>query len=90
MLVLECVPTELAKTITEKLTIPTIGIGAGNKTDGQVLVLQDMLGLNNDFKPKFVKNFFELDNVKSVSDAITGYIKAVKERSFPSEEHSFN
>ena len=89
LLVLECVPSSLAKKITQQLTIPTIGIGAGNQTDGQVLVLQDMLGLNTDFKPKFVKNFFDEDNVTSVQDAIKAYINAVKDRSFPSNEYSF-
>lgn len=89
LLVLECVPSSLAKEITEKLTIPTIGIGAGNQTNGQVLVLQDMLGLNSDFKPKFVKNFFDEKHVISVQGAIKSYINSVKDRSFPSEEHSF-
>ena len=90
MLVLECVPTQLAKTITEQLSIPTIGIGAGNQTDGQVLVLQDMLGLNNDFKPKFVKNFMLEEKNNSIASAISDYINSVKDRSFPAEEHSFN
>jgi len=89
MLVLECVPYELAKEITQQLSIPTIGIGAGNQTDGQVLVLQDMLGLNSDFRPKFAKNFFEGEAVSSVSDAINAYITEVKNRSFPAEQHSF-
>jgi len=89
LLVLECVPSTLAEEITQQLKIPTIGIGAGNQTDGQVLVLQDMLGLNNDFKPKFVKNFFECENVNSVSQAITAYVSEVKNRSFPSDEHGF-
>jgi len=89
LLVLECVPSTLANTITQQLKIPTIGIGAGNQTDGQVLVLQDMLGLNPDFRPKFVKNFFDNENVKSVSDAISTYISEVKDRSFPGDEHSF-
>jgi len=87
--VLECVPSGLAKEITQQLNIPTIGIGAGNQTDGQVLVLQDMLGLNADFKPKFVKNFFDDGAVNSVQDAIYAYIHSVKDRSFPSDEHSF-
>ena len=89
LLVLECVPSELAKEITQKLKIPTIGIGAGNQTDGQVLVLQDMLGLNHDFRPKFVKNFFEGDDVNSIGDAISAYVKEVKARSFPADSHSF-
>jgi 3-methyl-2-oxobutanoate hydroxymethyltransferase len=90
MLVLECVPTELAEKITEQLTIPTIGIGAGNVTDGQVLVVQDMLGLNGDFRPKFVKNFFEDHAINSVQAAIAKYVESVKNRSFPGEQHQFN
>lgn len=89
LLVLECVPSLLAAEISAQLTIPTIGIGAGNQTDGQVLVLQDMLGLNNDFRPKFVRNFFDNKKVNSVGDAISAYIAAVKDRSFPSDENSF-
>jgi 3-methyl-2-oxobutanoate hydroxymethyltransferase len=90
LLVLECVPQDLAKTISKKLTIPTIGIGAGKDTDGQVLVLHDMLGLNKDFQPKFVHNFMQDDNVTNVADAIQNYIRAVKNRSFPTAEHSFD
>ncbi len=89
LLVLECVPALLAEQITRQLAIPTIGIGAGNKTDGQVLVLQDMLGMNSDFKPKFVKNFFLEEKVASIQDAVKSYVAAVKDRSFPSKEHSF-
>jgi 3-methyl-2-oxobutanoate hydroxymethyltransferase len=89
MLVLECVPAILAEKITRQLQIPTIGIGAGNKTDGQVLVLQDMLGMNNDFKPKFVRNFFAEPEVNSVQQALQGYLAAVKDRSFPAKEHCF-
>lgn len=90
LLVLECVPQELAKTISEALTIPTIGIGAGKDTDGQVLVLQDMLGLNADFKPKFVRNFMADDDANSVADAIKNYVQAVKDKSFPAAEHCFD
>jgi 3-methyl-2-oxobutanoate hydroxymethyltransferase len=89
MLVLECVPAILAEKITRQLQIPTIGIGAGNKTDGQVLVLQDMLGMNNDFKPKFVRNFFAEPEVNSVQQALQGYLAAVKDRNFPAKEHCF-
>ena len=89
LLVLECVPELLAEKITQQLSIPTIGIGAGNRTDGQVLVLQDMLGMNSDFRPKFVKNFFESEQVKSIKDAFDCYISEVKNRSFPGKEHSF-
>jgi len=89
LLVMECVPSVLAREITEKLDIPTIGIGAGSDTDGQVLVLQDMLGLNSDFKPKFVKNFMAEEKVTTVSEAIELYISEVKSREFPDEEHGF-
>ncbi|MCF6193516.1 MAG: 3-methyl-2-oxobutanoate hydroxymethyltransferase [Kangiellaceae bacterium] len=89
LLVLECVPSQLAKEISAKLTIPTIGIGAGIDTDGQVLVLQDMLGINTEFNPKFVKNFFDDEDVNSVSEAISAYCDAVRNRSFPEKKHCF-
>lgn len=90
LLVLECVPQQLAKSISEKLSIPTIGIGAGKDTDGQVLVLQDMLGLNHDFQPKFVRDFMSGEKIHSVADAINSFISSVKDRSFPAIEHSFD
>ncbi|MFI5399441.1 MAG: 3-methyl-2-oxobutanoate hydroxymethyltransferase [SAR324 cluster bacterium] len=86
-LVLECVPAALAAEITQSLTIPTIGIGAGSGTDGQVLVWQDLLGLNTDFKPKFVKNF--LNGAELFARAIDLYAKSVKAGEFPSKEHSY-
>ncbi len=89
LLVLECVPAQLAKTISEKLTIPTIGIGAGANTDGQVLVLHDMLGINANFKPKFVKNFMQDITSGNIKEAIELYVKQVKSRQFPQPEHSF-
>ena len=85
--VLEGMPLELAREITERLTIPTIGIGAGAHCDGQVLVLHDMLGLFDDFTPKFVKQYVNLK--ATVSGAVKDYIGEVKERKFPAEEHSF-
>jgi 3-methyl-2-oxobutanoate hydroxymethyltransferase len=88
LLVLECVPAKLAKQVTEQLTIPTIGIGAGKDCDGQVLVLHDMLGLNSEFKPKFVKNFMA-EAQGDVKAALALYVKQVKERSFPAPEHCF-
>jgi len=88
LLVLECVPQSLAKKISASLKIPTIGIGAGKDTDGQVLVLHDMLGLNKDFSPKFVRNF--MLGQSSVVDAINSYVTAVKDRSFPAPEHRFD
>lgn len=87
MLVLECVPSGLAKAVTEALSIPVIGIGAGKETDGQVLVMHDMLGITPGRKPRFVKNF--LAETHSIQDAITAYVAAVKDRSFPAEEHTF-
>lgn len=86
-LVLECVPTELAAKITRELKIATIGIGAGAGTDGQVLVFQDLLGLNTEFRPKFVKKY--LDGAGLVSGAIDAYVKEVKEGVFPDAGYSF-
>jgi 3-methyl-2-oxobutanoate hydroxymethyltransferase len=85
--VLEAMPLDLAQEITERLTIPTIGIGAGMHCDGQVLVIHDMLGLYEDFTPKFVKQFADIKS--AVSGAVKEFIGAVKEKSFPAEEHSF-
>lgn len=86
-IVLECVPDKLAKLITEQITIPTIGIGAGPDCDGQVLVYQDMLGLYGDMKPKFVKTYTDMGAL--VSAAFQQYIEEVKTGVFPSEEHTF-
>ena len=85
--VLECVPAALAKIITETISIPTIGIGAGAGCDGQILVYQDMLGLFSDYVPKFVKRY-ELLGDKMV-DAFKQYDKEVKNGSFPDKDHSF-
>ncbi len=85
-LVLECVPNALAKEITESLAIPTIGIGAGPDTDGQVLVFQDMLGLS-DFKPKFVKTF--IDGQTQIKSGVETFVAEIKNGSFPSDEHCF-
>jgi 3-methyl-2-oxobutanoate hydroxymethyltransferase len=87
VILLECVPCDLANKITEAVDIPVIGIGAGNKTDGQVLVIHDMLGATTGHRPKFVKNFLEGSN--SIQAAIETYIKDVKSGAFPSEEHTF-
>ncbi|BEP28492.1 3-methyl-2-oxobutanoate hydroxymethyltransferase [Helicovermis profundi] len=87
-IVLECVPAKLAKLISEKLSIPTIGIGAGNGCDGQVLVIQDMLGMYSDFTPKFVKKYATLgDNMK---EAVRNYIEEVENKEFPKVEHTFS
>ena len=87
-IVLECVPAALAKTITETISIPTIGIGAGAYCDGQVLVLHDILGLYQRFTPKFVKKYASLS--KNIQKSIRSYVREVKDGSFPSKEHSFN
>ncbi len=85
--VLEGVPLELAKTITARLSIPTIGIGAGKHCDGQVLVSYDLLGLNPHFKPKFVKHYAMMNG--SVKDAAGAFFSEVREGVFPDDEHSF-
>lgn len=86
-IVLESIPWKLAKQITESLTVPTIGIGAGEYCDGQVLVIDDILGLTFDFKPKFVKQYVNLR--ETISKAVDEYIKDVKEGKYPAEEHRY-
>lgn len=85
--VLECVPAKLAKLVTEQLSIPTIGIGAGNVCDGQVLVYQDMLGMFSDFTPKFVKCFANIGEV--MKEAFRNYCTEVQEGTFPAKEHEY-
>lgn len=85
--VLECVPAKLAELITKTISIPTIGIGAGNGCDGQVLVYQDMLGMFSDFTPKFVKKFASVGEV--MKEAFRNYIKEVGDGTFPSKEHEY-
>ena len=85
--VLECVPAKLADMVTKELEIPTIGIGAGNVCDGQVLVYQDMLGMFSDFTPKFVKKFANVGEV--MKEAFLFYKKEVAEGSFPAKEHEY-
>ena len=85
--VLEGIPAKLADIITKKLFIPTIGIGAGNGCDGQVLVYQDMLGLTTGHTPKFVKRFAEVGAL--MRQGITDYISETKEGSFPADEHTY-
>ncbi len=84
---LELVPAALAQRVTEALRIPTIGIGAGNATSGQVLVSYDLLGLG-DFSPKFLKKFADLS--QTVRQATEAYISEVRARTFPAKEHSFD
>lgn len=86
-LVLECVPAKLAGEITAMLSIPTIGIGAGSETDGQVLVFQDLCGLNLDFQPHFVKAF--TNGHEQLTNGINTYVQAVKSGEFPQHEHCF-
>lgn len=86
-LVLECVPAKLAEIVTKNISIPTIGIGAGNVCDGQVLVYQDMLGMFSDFTPKFVKKFANVGEV--MTNAFQEYIKAVGDGTFPGKEHEY-
>ena len=87
MLVLEAIPSSLGKVITESLAIPTIGIGAGPDCSGQVLVLQDMLGISPGKPPKFVKNF--MDGHDSIEAAVKAYVREVKSGKFPDVEHGF-
>ena len=87
MIVLEAIPSSLGKLITESLSIPTIGIGAGANCSGQVLVLQDMLGISPGKPPKFVKNF--MDGHASIEAAIKAYVREVKSGKFPGPEHGF-
>ncbi len=87
-LVLEGIPLALARRITDELSIPTIGIGAGPHCDGQVLVIHDILGLCEKYSPKFVKRYADVRGV--IADAVTSYIAEVKKGEFPDEGHSFS
>lgn len=87
-IVLECIPAALAREVTQSISIPTIGIGAGACCDGQILVLQDLLGLNTDFQPKFARRFF--DGSAAVMEAMKRYDEAVKQGAFPTQEESYS
>jgi 3-methyl-2-oxobutanoate hydroxymethyltransferase len=87
LLVLECVPSSLGKAVSEALTIPVIGIGAGNDTDGQILVMHDMFGISANYMPKFSKNY--LAETGDMRKAVQQYIAEVQSGAFPSPEHSF-
>ncbi|MFO1469815.1 MAG: 3-methyl-2-oxobutanoate hydroxymethyltransferase [Turneriella sp.] len=87
-IVLEMIPAPLTESVVKNLEIPLIGIGAGNKADGQVLVLNDLLGLDPDFAPKFVRKYADLSS--SVFSALEGYAADVRESSFPSDKESFS
>jgi 3-methyl-2-oxobutanoate hydroxymethyltransferase len=86
-IVLELVPEVLAEKITKAISIPTIGIGAGNKTSGQVLVLQDLLGMDNNFNPKFLRKY--LDGFSLITEALNEYNKDVKAQLFPAKSESY-
>jgi 3-methyl-2-oxobutanoate hydroxymethyltransferase len=86
-IVLEKIPAELALEVSQSLAIPTIGIGAGKDCDGQVLVMHDMLGINNEFKPRFLRQYLNLEN--QVTGAVKQYIQDVKSQDFPSKEESY-
>ncbi len=86
-LVVEAVPEEVGKTITENVSIPTLGIGAGKYCDGQVLVLNDMLGLTPGKMPKFVKQYAVLH--EKISEAVSAYIRDVRENEFPDKDHTY-
>ncbi|MCU0393765.1 MAG: 3-methyl-2-oxobutanoate hydroxymethyltransferase, partial [Thermoflexibacter sp.] len=86
-IVLEKIPAVLAEKVSKQLSIPTIGIGAGAGTDGQVLVLHDMLGINQEFKPRFLRRYADLHGV--MQDAINAYIHDVKSINFPNEQESY-
>lgn len=86
-LVMEKIPAELATQVTQSITIPTIGIGAGAGTDGQVLVIHDMLGLNNEFKPKFVRRYLNMED--QMHQAIGQFITDVKDSSFPNANEQY-
>lgn len=88
LLVLECIPTELGQRISQTLSIPVIGIGAGPHTDGQVLVMHDMLGISANYMPKFSKNYLAVTG--DIRKAVSLYIEEVKNGDFPTEQHSFS
>ena len=86
-IVLEKIPAALAKEVSESLTIPTIGIGAGQDCDGQVLVMHDMLGINTEFKPRFLRQYANVNELATT--AVQQYIKDVKSKNFPNKEEQY-
>lgn len=86
-IVLEKIPSDLAKQVAEKLAIPIIGIGAGPHVDGQVLVVHDMLGINKEFKPRFLRRYADLHTI--MTDAVQHYVKDVKSKDFPNEKEAY-
>src|SRR5262249_32150115 len=87
LVLLECIPASLGKTITRELHVPVIGIGAGPDTDGQILVTYDALDITTGRKPRFVRNFME--GAHSNFEALQAYVRAVKQREYPAPEHCF-
>jgi 3-methyl-2-oxobutanoate hydroxymethyltransferase len=87
IVLLECIPSELGAHITQRVSVPVIGIGAGPDVDGQILVLYDLLDITTGRKPRFVKNFME--GAASPLDAVKRYVAAVRDRSYPAPEHCF-
>ncbi|MGA2308911.1 MAG: 3-methyl-2-oxobutanoate hydroxymethyltransferase [Candidatus Bathyarchaeia archaeon] len=87
-IVLECIPESLAKIITNSVKVPTIGIGAGKHCDGQVLVINDMLGFDENFKPKYVKTYANLN--KTIKDAVAKFIEEVSTGKYPDDEHTYH
>ncbi len=87
-IVLECIPEALARKITESVKVPTIGIGAGKNCDGQVLVINDMLGITQDFKPKYVKTYANLN--RTIKDAVAQFIQEVQAGAYPDEKHTYH
>ena len=86
-IVLEKIPANLTKIVSEKLRIPTVGIGAGPDADGQILVVHDMLGINTEFKPRFLRRYANLDTI--MNDAVANYVKDVKDKNFPNASESY-
>jgi 3-methyl-2-oxobutanoate hydroxymethyltransferase len=86
-IVLEKIPAGLAKEVSQSINIPTIGIGAGKDCDGQVLVMHDMLGINNEFKPRFLRQYLNLES--QVTAAVQQYIRDVKSEDFPNQDESY-
>ena len=86
-IVLEKIPAQLAREVAESVSIPVIGIGAGPDVDGQVLVVHDMLGITQDFKPRFLRQYADLNKV--ISDATTNYIRDIRSGEFPNDKESY-
>ena len=86
--ILECIPLELARLVTEKLKIPTIGIGAGPYCDGQILVFHDLVGFSNGYLPKFVRKYADIHEL--ISGAVGKYADEVRKGEFPDDNHSYH